>query len=92
MLDNNKDIDNNKFNKKAIGSLLLGIISIIGLFFSKYGTILSIAGFLLGFFGLIESRKLEQKGAGIALLGIILNSIGILYFVFTNINKLLGFF
>ncbi|SDN39061.1 DUF4190 domain-containing protein [Bacillus sp. OK048] len=69
--------ENKGTNGKAVGSLLIGILSIFGIFFIGYGAILSVAGLLLGIIGLRETKKLRQKGRNIAMVGIIFNCLGI---------------
>ena len=63
-------------NGKALGTLILGIISILGLIFIKEGTHLSIAGLLLGIISLKEIKQFKQMGRKLALVGIAFNLIG----------------
>ena len=64
-------------NGKALGTLMfLGIISILGLIFIKEGTLLSIAGLLLGIISLKEIKQFKQIGRKLALVGIVFNLIG----------------
>jgi hypothetical protein len=63
-------------NGKALGTLILGIISILGLIFIKEGTLLSIAGLLLGIISLKEIKQYKQIGRKLALVGIVFNLIG----------------
>lgn len=65
------------FNRKAIGSVLIGFVSMFGIFLVGYGAILSIAGLLLGIFAISETKRLGQKGIILATFGIIFNCIGI---------------
>lgn len=69
-------------NGKAIGSLIIGILSILGFFLMKDGTILSVAGLLLGIMGLREAKKLKQNGQGHAKAGMICNGLASI-FLFT---------
>lgn len=64
-------------NGKAIGSVLIGIVSILGIFLVGYGAIISVAGLLLGIFALREIKRLTQKGRKLAVFGMISNCIGI---------------
>ena len=68
-------------NGKVIGSLLIGIVSLFGIFLVQQGSLLSLVGLLLASVGLIEIKQRSQKGYVIALLGLVLNSIGILSFI-----------
>lgn len=63
-------------NGKAIGSLIIGLVSILGLIFIDGGTILSVAGLLLGMIGLRETKQLKQNGGKFAIAGIICNCLG----------------
>ncbi|ERN53861.1 DUF4190 domain-containing protein [Alkalihalophilus marmarensis] len=67
-------------NGKALGSFLTGISAIIGLFFFKEGTILSIVGLMLGVIGLKEIKRYEQKGNKLALVGTFFSLIGFIGF------------
>lgn len=82
MLETQKNPNKKDINKEAIGSLLLGIVSMIGIFLVGNGTALSLAGLLLGVLSLREARKLRQKGAKLAVAGIILNCLGIVSLFF----------
>ena len=62
--------------------MLIGIVSIFGVFLVGHGSILSIAGILFGIKALREIKKLSQKGRNLAVLGIILNCIGIASLLF----------
>ena len=68
-------------NGKAIGSLIIGIVSILGLILKEGGTILSVAGLLLGMIGLRETKQLKQNGGKFAIAGIICNCLGIFSFI-----------
>lgn len=70
--------DKKVHNGKAIGSVLIGILSIFGIFLIGYGAILSVTGLLLGIFALRETLELTQKGKRLAVFGIIFNCIGII--------------
>ena len=74
MSNQEQNISTNGF---AIGSLIIGCLSIIGLIFSQDGRLLSIMGILLGIIGLKEVKQFKQKGTKLALVGIILNCIGL---------------
>lgn len=52
-------------NGKAIGSLIIGIVSILGLILIEGGTILSVVGLLLGMIGLRETKQLKQNGGNL---------------------------
>ncbi|WP_338473060.1 DUF4190 domain-containing protein [Niallia sp. XMNu-256] len=78
MLETKIILENIGMNGKAIGSLLLGIVSTFGIFLVGYGGILSIAGLLLGLFALTEIKKFKLKGRISAVIGVILNCIGII--------------
>ena len=82
MLETQKNPDKKDTNEKAIGSLLIGIVSIIRIFLVGYGGILSVAGLLLGIFGLREIKKLRQKGIKLAVVGIGFNCLGIVSLFF----------
>lgn len=60
-----------------MGSLLLGLVSIIGILFVGQGSFLSIAGILLGFIGVREINSFNQNGKGLAIIGMILNFVDI---------------
>ena len=47
-------------NGKAIGSLIIGILSILGLILFEGGTILSVGGLLLGMIGLEKLNSLNK--------------------------------
>ncbi|MGM0845670.1 MAG: DUF4190 domain-containing protein [Bacillota bacterium] len=68
-------------NGKALGSLLMGIIAIAGLFFFKEGTILSIVGIVLGIISNKEIKQYEQKGSKLALVGMVFSLIGLVSFI-----------
>lgn len=82
MLGTQKNPDKKDTNGKAVGSLLIGIGSIIGIFLVGNGAILSVAGLLLGIIGLRETNKLRQKGIKLAMVGIISNCLGIVSLFF----------
>ena len=82
MLETQTIPDKKDPNGKAIGSVLIGIVSILGIFLIGYGGILSVAGLLLGIFALSETKKLRQKGRKLAGFGIIFNCIGIISLYF----------
>lgn len=63
-------------NRKAITSLILGILS-IALFFGV-GIILGVIGLILGLVALKETKLNEQKGKNIAISGVICSSLGII--------------
>lgn len=67
-------------NGIAIGSFMIGIISIFGLIFIQEGTALSIAGLILGVFSLKETQaRLVSRKLG--LIGIAFNLIGFIGFI-----------
>ncbi|WP_456276131.1 DUF4190 domain-containing protein [Bacillus sp. AK128] len=72
-------------NGKAIGSLLIGIVSIFGLIFVEEGTLLSIVGLMLGVISLKETKQFKQIGRKIALVGIAFNLIGLISIVVSYI-------
>ncbi len=82
MLETQRNPDKQDMNKEAIGSLLIGIVSMIGIFLVGNGTVLSAAGLLLGVLSLREAKKLRQKGAKLAAAGLILNCLGIVSLFF----------
>jgi uncharacterized membrane protein len=67
-----------RINGKAVGSLLIGLISIAGIMLVGEGAVLSLAGLILGFTGLRETKQGEQTGFRAAAAGLILNAIGII--------------
>lgn len=69
-------------NGKALGSVLIGIMSVFGIFLIGYGAILSAAGLLLGILALGETKKLRQKGRKLAMFGVIFNCMGIISLLF----------
>ena len=75
MSNQGQNISTNGF---AVGSLIIGCLSIIGLILSQDGRLLSIMGILLGIIGLKEVKQFKQKGTKLALVGIIFNSIGLI--------------
>ncbi|MFN7249893.1 MAG: hypothetical protein ACK4M9_03790 [Anaerobacillus sp.] len=80
-------------NNKAAGSLGIGILTIIGLFLFKEGSLLSIVGLLLGVISLKETKKYKEKGRSLGLIGIVCNLIGFIGFVILfNINSIIGSF
>lgn len=64
-------------NGKAVGSVLIGIVSILGIILVGDGSALGAAGLLLGLFALREIKSLGQQGRGLAVFGVILNFISI---------------
>ncbi len=68
-------------NGKAIGSLIIGIIAILGLIFFQEGTLLSIAGLILGIMSLKETKPFKEIGSKLVMGGILLNFIGFIGFV-----------
>ena len=63
ILLNTQDIQEIKVtNGKAIGSLIISILSILGLILIEGGTFLSVGGLLLGMIGLRETQQLKQNG------------------------------
>ena len=80
---NTKDIEEIKVtNGKALGSLIIGIVSILGLILLEGGTILSVVGLLLGMIGIRETKQLKQNGGKFAVAGIICNCLGIVSLFF----------
>lgn len=78
MLETLKNPDEKKTNIKAKSSLLLGIISIIGIFLVGYSPAgVGLAGLLLGTLSLREIKKLREKGIKLAVVGIIFSCLGI---------------
>ena len=78
-------IDNQEIkvtNGKAIGSLIIGILSILGLILIEGGTFLSVGGLLLGMIGLRETKQLKQNGGKLAIAGVICNCFGIVSLFF----------
>lgn len=82
MLETQNNTDKKDTNGYAIGSLLIGMVSIIGIFLVAKGSILSVVGLLLGITGLRETKKLRQKGIQLAVVGIIFNCLGIVSLFF----------
>ncbi|MFS0874302.1 hypothetical protein [Paenibacillus xylanilyticus] len=82
MLETHKISDKRHTNKIALGSLLIGIISIIGIVLVGYGAILSVAGILLGVLSLKETKQMRQREIIIIVVGFILNSLGIVSIFF----------
>ncbi|WP_223068659.1 DUF4190 domain-containing protein [Paenibacillus caui] len=74
--------ENKGTNGKAVGSLLIGILSIFGIVIIGNGAVLSLAGLLLGILGLRETKKLRQKGRKLAVAGIIFNCLAIVSLFF----------
>ncbi|SES44652.1 DUF4190 domain-containing protein [Psychrobacillus sp. OK032] len=64
-------------NGKAMGSLIIGIVSILGIILLEGGLILSVLGLLLGMIGLRETKQLKQNGSKFAIAGIICNCLGV---------------
>ncbi|MCF8012328.1 MAG: DUF4190 domain-containing protein [Clostridiales bacterium] len=80
---NNGDISEGKvLNSKAIAALILGILSIVTLFFVGLGVILGVIGLILGIIGLKEIKLFKQEGRRMAVAGIICSSFGILLPIF----------
>lgn len=73
LLNELSTFERKEINGKAVGSLLIGIISLLGLFLVGSGGILSVAGLFLGVFSL----KDKQWGRNVGLTGIALNLIGV---------------
>jgi uncharacterized membrane protein len=65
-------------NNKAAASLVIGVLTIIGLFVFEEGTLLSIVGLLLGVISLKETKQYKGKGRKLALVGIVFNLIGLI--------------
>ncbi len=80
-MNNQGDVENKGINGKAIGSLIIGIISILGFILIEGDSILSIAGLLLGIIGIREIKKFKQNGRSLALTGVIFNCFGILVLI-----------
>lgn len=76
---NLEDLEKNTVGK-AIGSLILGLISIFGLMFIQEGTALCIAGLILGIDSLNETI-VNQLGRKLSLVGIVFNLIGLIGFI-----------
>jgi len=89
-------MENEVTNGKAIAGLVLGILAIFFSFLGFIGIIIAIVGLILAILGLQNIKKYEQKGRGIAIAGIVCNSIAILLaivltvvgvFVFLNMDS-----
>lgn len=75
---NNQDIHEIQVtNGKAIGSVLIGIVSILGFILLERGTVLSLAGLFLGLIGLKETKQFNQTGGKLAIAGILFNCFGV---------------
>jgi hypothetical protein len=68
-----------KHNLKAIGSFLIGLFSILGVFLIGEGAIISVAGLLIGFLSIKEIKKSKQKGIIVAIIGLFLNGLGMVW-------------
>ncbi|MGD6856008.1 hypothetical protein ACQCVO_13105 [Bacillus infantis] len=67
-----------KISGKAAGSLLIGLLAIAGIMLAGEGSVLNIAGLILGAAGARETKRGKQAGFLAALAGIILNGIGVI--------------
>lgn len=90
------EMENEVTNGKAIAGLVPGILAIFFSFLGFIGIIIAIVGLILAILGFQNIKKYKQKGRGIAIAGIICNSIGILlaivlmivgFLVLTNIDS-----
>lgn len=81
-------MENQVTNGKAIAGLVLGIVAIFFSFFGFFGIIIAIVGLIFAILGLQNIKKLGQKGKGIAVAGIVCNSIA---FVFAIGFMILGY-
>ena len=74
--------ENEHMNGKAVGSLVIGVLAVIGLFLIGEGTMIYVLGLFLGLIALQEIKTYKQKGIKMAWWGIALNCIGILRLLF----------
>lgn len=72
----------NQMNGKAVFSLVIGILAVVGIFLVGEGTMIYVLGLFLGMVALVEIKTNKQDGLKIAWWGIILNCIGVLRLLF----------
>lgn len=69
-------------NGKAVGSLVIGVLAVIGFFLIGEGTMIYVLGLFLGIIALQEIKIHKQNGIKMAWWGIVLNCIGVLRLLF----------
>ncbi|KGX92297.1 hypothetical protein N781_18370 [Pontibacillus halophilus JSM 076056 = DSM 19796] len=65
-------------NKKALGSILIGTLAIIGPLLAEKGSILNIAGFILALMAVREIKLRGESGLAIACTAVALNLFGVI--------------
>jgi uncharacterized BrkB/YihY/UPF0761 family membrane protein len=76
-VNNEDNSERNVSNRTAITTLILGILSIVTLFFGV-GIILGVIGLIIGIVALKEIKRFKQEGRKMAITGIVCNVIGII--------------
>ncbi|MCH1627785.1 hypothetical protein [Fredinandcohnia quinoae] len=69
-------------NGKAIASVMIGVLSILGIFLVGEVALISIAGLFLSMVSLRETKKYQQNGSMWAGVGLIFNGIAIISLFF----------
>lgn len=77
------------FNVFALIGFIFGLLSILTLFTSGIGIVLSIPGLVLSIIGLVKSRK-TRSGKGFAIAGLVLSAVTIVIFVLIIVLGLFG--
>ena len=73
-------MEENQVQKYNVCAIISFICSLIGLF--KYGIFFGIASLVLGIIGVKKCKKDNEKGKWMAVVGIVLGIIEIIYFIF----------
>ena len=73
-------MEEEKVQRYNVCAIISFVCSLIGLF--KYGIIFGIASLVLGIIGVRKCKKDNEKGKWMAIVGIILGVIEIIYFIF----------
>lgn len=73
-------MEENQVQKYNVCAIISFVCSLIGLF--KYGIFFGIASLVLGIIGVKKCKKDNEKGKWMAVVGIVLGIIEIIYFIF----------
>ena len=77
------------FNVFALIGFIFGLLSLLTLFSSGAGIVLSIPGLVLSIIGLVKSKK-TKSGKGFAIAGLVLSAVTIVIFILAIMVGLLG--
>ncbi|MBB5171953.1 DUF4190 domain-containing protein [Texcoconibacillus texcoconensis] len=70
------EVSKHKTNTKAVISLVVGVVSIVLVYFPMFGFPLSITGIVLGILALREIKQTQEPGRGVAISGLICSILG----------------